>query len=370
MSKKSTRKQTKIVARLAETGRLVEAMDDDDWALVHRPGDPDRPILHCPESSAGCANQLTAVENRVRADGGRLRSFRFTKNTAEQDRCQHALADPVLVGGNESAEHRWLKEYVYDTTRELGYTAQTERPLDSGLVADVWVDDAKARRRVEVQRVITDIPARTDPHADVVWLLREQSRNNKAMNNHLFTNPCVRVNIYDRARKPAAPWSDPDVDFKICVYAAVLRRAKSPRTPKEFFETGELPLRTFLREVWSGERKWVDDVEVYNYATWVRVSDLEERQEWMQARREQAAVAQAAELAARRERQPQIPERRAAVEAGTPTRPSPQPLATPPPPTPLTTAPSDSSPQNQRPPLRPPNTTPAWRRFIAWLRGS
>ncbi|MGJ6127072.1 hypothetical protein QN239_31270 [Mycolicibacterium sp. Y3] len=100
-------------------------------------------------------------------------------------------------------------QYVCQTAQDLGYTTETERPLNSGLVADVWVDDAVACQRVEVQRVRTDIPDRTDPHPDVVWLILEYARSNKAMNRYLFTNPCVRVKILDSERNPVQPWADP-----------------------------------------------------------------------------------------------------------------------------------------------------------------
>lgn len=356
-----TKKRTKVTARIAETGRLVHAANDEDWAYVHRPGDPDRPILHCPESSAGCANQLSAVENRIRADGGRLRSFRFTKNTAEEHRCQHAAADAVLVEGKESPEHRWLKDYVCATAQELGYTAEPEWPLNSGLVADVWVHDAVACQRVEVQRVRTDIPERTDPHPNVVWLLRETARNNKPMNRYLFTNPCVRVNIFGPDRRPAQPWAEPGATYEICAYATALRRSKTPTTVADFFETGELPLRTFLREVWSGERIWTDDRTVYKFACWVRVKDLEERQMWLQVQREQAA-ARAAEIAARREREkrPQLSTR---PDLQPPAKPAPRP------PTPLPTAPWSSFPRDQRQPPEPASPPSVWRRFVDWLVG-
>lgn len=356
-----TKKPTKVTARIAETGRLVHAANDEDWAYVHRPGDPDRPILHCPESSAGCANQLSAVENRLRADGGRLRSFRFTKNTPEAHRCQHAAADAVLVNGKESREHRWLKNYVCATAQELGYTAEPEWPLNSGLVADVWVHDAAACQRVEVQRVRTDIPKRTDPNPNVVWLLRETARNNKAMNRYLFTNPCVRVNIFGPGRRPVRPWAEPGATYQICVYATVLRR--SPTTGGGFFETGELPLRTFLREVWSGERIWTDDRSVYNFACWVRVKDLEEQQKWLQVQREREQVAaQAAEIAARRERekQPQLS-----------ARPNPQPPADPAPrpPTPLPIEACGPFPRDQRQQPKPAARPSALQRFVDWLLG-
>ncbi len=346
------KKQTKVTARIAETGRKVHAADDEDWAYVHRPGDPNRPILHCPESSAGCANQLTAVENRIRADGGRLRSFRFGKNTAEQDRCEHAFADAVLVGGTESLEHRWLKDFVYAAAQELGYTAELEWPLDSGLVADVWVHDANACQRVEVQRVRTDIPDRTDRHRDVVWLIREASRNNKAMNRYLFTNPCVRVNIFDAHRKPVHPWTDPGATYTICAYATVLRRAKAPAAVGDFFETGELPLRTFLREVWSGERTWINDRSVFKFGCWVRVKDLEERENWLAVQRQQAAV-----FPPRSSTQP-TPQR-------PPTPAPPVPTPAPAPPTPRSLFPDDE----QRRPSQPPSPPTVWQRFVDWLVG-
>ncbi len=358
------KKQTKVTARIAETGRRVHAANDEDWAYVHRPGDPNRPILYCPDSSAGCANQLSAVENRIRADGGRLRSFRFTKNTAEQDRCQHAAADAVLVEGKESEEHLWLKQYVCQTAQDLGYTTETERPLNSGLVADVWVDDAVACQRVEVQRVRTDIPDRTDPHPDVVWLIREYSRSNKAMNRYLFTNPCVRVNIFDSERNPVQPWADPCATYNICAYATVLRRSKAPTTVADFFETGELPLRTFLREVWSGERKWMYDLTVYKFACWVRVTDLDERKTWLKVQREQAA-ARAAEIAAHRER-----EQESRFPARPNSHPSPAPAPRRPrPPTPSPPTPRSSLPHGQRQPPEPASPPTMWQRLVDWLVG-
>ncbi|TWS21583.1 hypothetical protein FK529_03080 [Tsukamurella asaccharolytica] len=312
-----------------------------------------------------------AVENRVRADGGHLRSFRFTKNTAANDRCQHAVADAVLIGGRETAEHRWLKRYVLEAARELGYEAELERPLKSGLVADVWIDDAVSRRRVEVQRVRTDIPARTERDADVLWLLRETSRNNKDMNTYLFTNPCVRVSIFGAGRRPVHPWDDPDAAFEIRVFATVLRRTENPNSPRDFFETGEMPLRTFLREVWSGERRWVNDRTVYKFASWARDSDLEVRRAWVQARRERAAAAREAALEARRQAQRQLHEQRARSVAEIPRPPQPERPAEPSvsvPPAPHGAPPR--VPVLHRP-VEPPPVAPvsAWRRLIDWLRG-
>lgn len=351
-----------MTARIAETGRLVHAANDEDWAYVHRPGDPARPILHCPELSAGCANQLTAVENRIRADGGRLRSFRFRSSTPEAHRCEHGAAGAVLVQGKESAEHKWLKDFVCATARDLGYTAETEWPLDSGLIADVWVHEAVACQRVEAQRVRTDIPKRTDPHTSVVWLLRETARNNVAMNRYVFANPCVRVNIFDSDRRPVQPWAEPAATYSICAYATVLRLSKTPTADCDFFETGELPLRTFLREVWSGDRSWMDDRTVYKFASRVRANDLEERQMWLQRRQEQAAAQAAATIAADRRNQ----ERHRLS-----TRPNLQPTQkpVPRPHKPPVTAPLSSLPRAEGQPTDPARPLSVWRRFVDWLVG-
>lgn len=50
----------KITARLSETGRLVHAASNEDWAEVHCVGK--RPALYCPEKTRGCRNKLIAVE--------------------------------------------------------------------------------------------------------------------------------------------------------------------------------------------------------------------------------------------------------------------------------------------------------------------
>lgn len=267
----------KITARLADTGRLVQAADDRDWALVRG---PDKPALYCPERPAGCTGQVHPVQRTNKSHGTISRFFRF--NPGSPVKCGHAEADPVVLptggGGRETREHKWLKEYVRDLAIELGHQAHTEKTLPSGVIADVWVPTAEQCPRVEIQRVKTDIPTRTKQDPDVVWLLR--SVHGKSMTNFLFHKPCVRVLAGVSNSIPDRPWDEPDREFTLRAGATILRPAAVPEWPRGYFETHPIELRLFLQQVWAGNRIWVDNTQVHKFGGWILIADLERHNQW------------------------------------------------------------------------------------------
>ena len=267
----------KVTARLADTGRLVHAANDRDWALVRG---PDKPALYCPERPAGCTGQVHPVQRINKSNGTISRFFRF--NPGSPIKCGHAEADPVILptggGGRETREHKWLKEYVRDIAIELGHQAHTEKTLHSGVIADVWVPTATQCPRVEIQRVKTDIPTRTKQDPNVVWLLR--SVHGKAMTNFLFHKPCVRVLAGDSNAIPDRPWDEPDREFTLRAGATVLRPAAAPEWPRGYFETHPIELRLFLQQVWAGDRIWIDNPQVHKFGSWILTTDLEQHNQW------------------------------------------------------------------------------------------
>lgn len=275
----------KVEARLSETGHLVRAGDDMDWALV-RSTSGKKPTLFCPEST--CHLRLVAVEIK-RPDGGITRFFRFHAST----HCMHrAVSRGVVVpaqtvgkdSSNESDEHLWLKQYVLSAALRFGYEdGSLENFVAAGVRADVRVPGAE-RPRVEVQIGQSDVPARTERFASVIWLLRAVF--NESNVEYLFDHPCVQVRISRRDADgrwiPAQPWND-GRDAVVRATGTLLRSRDEPQPDDDFgfFESEKrVPLDRFLREVWSGERRWFSRGDIHSYAGWVKVGDEVRYREW------------------------------------------------------------------------------------------
>lgn len=299
----------KITAKLSETGRLVSAANDADWAEVHGPPTGTRPALYCPDKSDGCRNSLHPVERSNRSKGTTTRFFRFSGESGQS--CDHEEVDRGVEvqasggGGVESGEHVWLKDYVAGIARKAGYSPELEARLESGVRADVFIPTAH-RGRVELQRVATNIPARTEEHPDVIWLLREQYSHSTGNKRALFGYPCTQVRITalvvaadgTRDWPPAEPWRH---DFgtrptSVKASSTVLTRSTDPvralvpRRGKggkvtmvyedQFFRTQPMPLRDFLTEVWSGDRQWYPKGRIHKFAGWAHRDDVARYFQW------------------------------------------------------------------------------------------
>ncbi|KAA0017039.1 hypothetical protein [Antrihabitans cavernicola] len=284
----------KVKARISETGQLVSAANNDDWALVH-PSTGRGPDMYCPDSDDRCRSKLIAVEKQNKTKGTVTRFFRFPKNSR---RCTHAEVEhgvevrstPTASGG-ESDEHLWLKQFVLDVAQRCGYAAELEHSLP-GVRADVWVPGA-TRARVEVQRVPTDIPTRTGDYPDVVWLLRETAIT-QSTKKYLFGSPCVQVRISKKLARttetiliPGRPWEG-DTEVEISASATVLHLRHGPHVVpgEKFFETHPIPLEKFLRQVWSGERVWYPRGTAHSFAGWVLATEYERYQQWLKAQQD------------------------------------------------------------------------------------
>ena len=298
------RSHMKITARLSETGRLVGAAVDSDWAEVHCAGE--RPALYCPDSGSDCRNALIAVEIENKKRGTVTRFFRFARGSRT---CGHAavsagvtvrapaeVAEPAVSG--ESREHVWLKQHVVDIATAARYEAVQEQQLPGGVRADVYVRGAQAAR-VEVQRGPADIPARTELHPDVVWLLREAHSTSSGNKAALFSSPCVQIRI--TARRvingevkwvAAQPWSDPEWDDAVVSASSTALRLADRDGGAPFFETKPIDLSLFLWQIWSGERRWYPKGQAHeSFAGWALVTDVEAFTRWRQELRERQRVA-------------------------------------------------------------------------------
>ena len=276
----------KVQARLSESGQLVQAAEDEDWALVHPPDGQPRPILFCPERI--CDNRVTAVEI-VNPAGRTTRFFRFVPHGPT---CGHQeVSDPVIVEPptiaqpGESAEHRWLKEYVRQAALDVGHHGvRLEATLADQVRADVFVPGV-VRGRIEVQRGPTNVPERTEGFAEVVWLLR--AAFNETNRRYLFTCPCVQVRVVRRVAERwvlAEPWLD-GWDAEVRATATVLqaRADPDPSDPYGFFETAKnVPLAAFLSQVWSGHRRWHPQLTAHRFAGWITDEDWERYESWRQ----------------------------------------------------------------------------------------
>ncbi|WP_157621800.1 hypothetical protein [Serinicoccus hydrothermalis] len=267
----------KITARFGEgSGRVLRADDDHDWCISH-PAEGPRPRLFCPDIE--CGQRLIAVE-RARDDGVVTRFFRYARKAIP---CGHLDSDtPVEVSahsgttGPETDEHAWLKKIVHTWAIEAGYAcAEVETVLSGGIKADVFVPGA-CRGRVEIQRVATDIEARSAPYDDVLWLLRQADSDANA--RYMFDMPCVQVRILvqtPRGFRPGAPWSDSEEhQYKIMASSTVLGLNPRRDEPGEsFFESRPMPLPLFLRQVWGGVRRWHPRSEPHYYGGWILDED-------------------------------------------------------------------------------------------------
>lgn len=281
----------KTKARLSETGQPINAEFDEDWAVVRTRVGGKSPALYCPDD--GCGVRVDSVE--LPADGKVTRYFRYAKGTRK---CGHQEVKRGIVVSAESEEHKWLKAFVKDVALSCGYSdVSLEKTLGPRVRADVYVP-AVRRGRVEVQRGETDISRRTDPHDDVIWLLRAAYETNNT--DALFRLPCVRVRITRKDKNGrwviAHPWMEAGPS-SVCAIATVLRPSFKPdqTTTFGFFEPQKnLPLETFLREVWSGERTWQPPCEVHSFAGWVLESDEGAYRSWVAQRAANRAVPLAA----------------------------------------------------------------------------
>ena len=268
----------KILARLDENGRMLHADNDEDWAVAHPTGQR-APALFCPD----CRVRLSAVQMPKDPSPGQpvTRWFRFKD---EAVRCEHRK---VLKGvrvqtpSGESDEHAWFKEYTLKAALCGGYTgARLEHVLPSGLRADVYVPGVVAGSRVEVQRGLTDVAARTGDPNEGVWLLRGEA-NKRAMWSH----PCVQVRLYPMdpsagARVPM-PWELGAPDYRVMATSTVFRaRARPGDELFDFFEPCKVELSDFLTEVWRGRRVWRPGGTIHKYGGWVRLADLERHAAW------------------------------------------------------------------------------------------
>jgi hypothetical protein len=307
----------KITARLSETGREVEAADDADWAEVYCYPKRKRPALYCPDSPNGCRTKVVACERPNKKKGTITRYFAFTGGGGK---CGHAAVkkgvevpdpsaqqQPQVAGSGESDEHRWLKNKVAEIATAAKYVAAQEKELPGGVRADVYVEGAQQAGRVEVQRVATDIPARTERHPDVVWLLREAYSTSSGNKDALWGNPCVQLRIRaprivngKRAWVAAEPWSGPQwADAEVSASSTVLRLSHKD-SGEPLFDTRPIDLALFLRQVWSGKRRWYPKGQAHKgFAGWALVSDVEAFELWHRQHREQMRAAAAAAIAAR-----------------------------------------------------------------------
>jgi hypothetical protein len=307
----------KITACLSETGREVKAADDTDWAEVYCYPVRKRPALYCPDASNGCRTKLVAYERPNKKKGTITRYFSFT---GDGGKCGHAavkkgveVPDPSAkpqsqaAGSAESDEHLWLKNKVVEIATAAKYVTIQEQELRGGVRADVYIEGAQQAGRVEVQRVATDIPARTERHPDVVWLLREAYSTGSGNKTALWGNPCVQLRI--RAPRiingkqewvAAEPWSGPHwADAQISASSTVLRLTHKD-SGEPFFDTRPIDLSLFLRQVWSGKRRWYPKGQAHKgFAGWALVSDVEAFGEWHRQRREKMRADAAAAAAAR-----------------------------------------------------------------------
>ncbi|WP_210687334.1 hypothetical protein [Mycolicibacterium sp. GESEQ-9] len=304
----------KITARLSETGREVKAADNADWAEVHCHPARKRPALYCPDSPNGCRTELVACERPNKTRGTITRYFAFKPRG---DKCGHAavktgveVPDPAAkppskpveaAGSGESDEHLWLKNLVAQIAEAANYVATHEQELPGGVRADVYIEGAQQAGRVEVQRVATDIPARTERHPDVVWLLREAYSTSSGNKTALWGNPCVQLRIRaprivngKRSWVAAEPWAGSQwADAQVSASSTVLRLShKDGGEP--FFDTQPIDLALFLRQVWSGKRRWYPKGRAHkSFAGWALVGDVEALESWQQQRREQMRAAAA-----------------------------------------------------------------------------
>lgn len=305
----------KITARLSETGRLVHAASDEDWAEVHCVGK--RPALYCPEKTRGCRNKLIAVEITNR-NGTVTRFFRFER---KGPKCGHAeVKSGVIVHlpetqetperietAGESVEHKWLKRLVANIAIAAGYDAVQEHNLPGAVRADVLVEGAAQGARVEIQRGPTDIPERTQRYSDVVWLLRDAYSKSNGNSEALFSSPCVQLRIrkkcVERGRVrivAAQPWLDTeDSDAAYCDASSTVLHLDEKGSDVPTFFSKPLDLSTFLRQVWAGERRWYPRGQAHaTFAGWALDSDVDKMAAWRRGRREalqrEAAAKQAA----------------------------------------------------------------------------
>ncbi|WP_452124496.1 competence protein CoiA family protein [Fodinicola feengrottensis] len=168
-------------------------------------------------------------------------------------------------GGQETAQHEWVKFRLTRIARQLGYTAIPEHPPTR---ADVFVQELAYC--LEVQLRSTQFTKRTQARrakgGQVCWWIVE-GPDTKALTTALFTLPAIRFRVIDKndpRGRPLAPWADPgnrDLAFRarLQVFATVAHapaRNRTPRTSSSWFRTGTMDGYTFLAEILSGRRRW------------------------------------------------------------------------------------------------------------------
>lgn len=250
-----------------------------DWELVHE--QEPKPVLCCIK----CDTRLIAKARR-RDDGGETRFFAFYRSTG----CDHlSETQGVARQTGEGERHAWVKTYVRDTARELGYLgAEVEYTLP-GLRADVYVPEPAAVTRIEVQQHQTDFDERTEKYDNVLWLLDRTYTSDKKVKNALFTQRAVAFVVTaesDGTRgaqlRPVEPWRDCVDEATMWVRSTVLfAPAVDPSVDHDidkYFKTRPMPLKEFLGEVLAGKRVWRNDI--HRFAGWVRFQDIERYQAW------------------------------------------------------------------------------------------
>ena len=276
----------KVQARLSESGQLVQAAEDEDWALVHPPDGQPRPILFCPEQI--CDNRVTAVEI-VNPAGRTTRFFRFVPHGPT---CGHQeVSDPVIVElptigqPGESAEHRWLKEYVRQAALDVGHHGvRLEAALADQVRADVFVPGV-VRGRIEVQRGPTNVPERTEGFAEVVWLLR--AAFNETNRRYLFTCPCVQVRVVRRVAD-AGSWPSPGSTGGTLRSGPPLRSSgpgpiRTPVIPTDSSRPRRTsPWQRFSARSGPVTAAGIPKLTAHRFAGWITDEDWERYESWRQ----------------------------------------------------------------------------------------
>ncbi|MFC9437875.1 hypothetical protein [Nocardia sp. NPDC057030] len=322
------------VARLSGTskrhavlrGRPNETLwvfDDADWAVMLEHSKS----LVCPEP--GCGIQL--FPRPQSADSDIVRHLWL--GTRQKTGCEHWTGGSD--GGPMTARHVWVQARILRTCRDLGYTAV---PEDHHTRADVYVSEPSTA--LEVQLRATAFNDRTEARrakgADTIWFLaHDVSRSNASIKNAIATLPTVRFQVGDRRNRTRGaaefePWLDRtgglDEFAEIRVYGTTFDLDTRTGTPR--LEHAGMALPTFLREVLSGRRRWIEPGQPGmptnpsggHRPGWVRAGDLDTVREHERNRKPAPAEVRPAPTAAppaalRREVTPPLPPRSATSDA-------------------------------------------------------
>jgi len=236
--------------------------------------------LICPE--AGCGVQLFPRPKSAKSAVAR----HLWLGTQQRDGCDHWTGGSD--GGPMTPRHLWVQTRLLEMCRELGFSAVAE---DHHTRADVLV--AAPATALEVQLRPTAFVDRTqsrrDKGVDTVWFIASDvSRKNPSVRTAVATLPTVYFEVRDRrfhaSRSGFSPWDDPSGDLsqhaEIKVFGTVFDLSATASTPT--LTHGGMSAREFLREVLSGERRWMEPgrpgmpiiQQGRNRPGWVRPPDL------------------------------------------------------------------------------------------------